>query len=32
MKPFLLTQWHADLATALACVRIAQWKTVNRLV
>ncbi len=32
MKTFPLMQWAADLATALACVRISQWKTVQGLL
>ena len=32
MKHFPLMQWGADLATALACVRVSQWKAVNGLV
>lgn len=26
IKEFALMSWHSDLATALACVRVAQWK------
>ncbi len=32
VKHFYLMEWHADLATALACVRIAQWKVKQGLV
>jgi hypothetical protein len=32
LKTWGLMQWPADLATALACARIAVWKIRNRLV
>lgn len=31
MKTFPLMQWHADLQTALACLRIARWKLQQKL-
>jgi hypothetical protein len=32
MKNFPLIEWGSDLADALACVRVAQWKTKQGLV
>lgn len=32
LKPFPLMSWSADLATALACVRVSQWKIEFGLV
>lgn len=32
LKPFHLMEWQSDLSTALACVRIARWKSEHRLL